>query len=68
MHRADAINGELYFVVGMVGFAETTAPDLMALLRNPTFFDPAEKLWAQEHIHHLEAFHYHKGTATKLQP
>jgi hypothetical protein len=38
----------------------------MKLLRDPTFFDPAEKLWAQEHIHHLEAFHYHRGSAALL--
>ncbi|MDH4475775.1 MAG: hypothetical protein QE274_04825 [Verrucomicrobiaceae bacterium] len=66
MRRADAINGELYFVVGMVVFAEATPPDLMNLLRNPTFFNRSKKLWAQEPIHHLEAFHYHKGTTTKL--
>lgn len=66
MRRADEIDGELYFVVGMVGFTEATSPDLMALLRDEAFFDPAEKLWAQEHIHHLEAFHYHKGSAAKL--
>jgi hypothetical protein len=66
MRRADEIDGELYFVVGMVGFSEATAPDLMALLRNVTYFDPAQKLWAQEHIHHLEVFHYHKGSAAKL--
>ncbi len=68
MRRADAINGELYFVVGMVGFAEATTPDLMNLLRNPTFFNPAKKLWAQEPIHHLEAFHYHNGSAALLPP
>jgi hypothetical protein len=68
MRRVDEIGGELYFVVGMVAFAEATTPDLMALLRNETFFDPAEKLWAQEHIHHLEAFHYHKGSASQLPP
>ena len=68
MRRVDEIGGELYFVVGMVAFAEATTPDLMALLRNETFFDPSEKLWAQEHIHHLEAFHYHKGSASHLPP
>lgn len=66
MRRADAIDGELYFIVGMVGFAEATTPGLMALLRNPAHFEPAEKLWAQEHIHHLEAFHYRKGSAAAL--
>jgi hypothetical protein len=60
MQRADAIDGELYFVVGMIGFAEKTSPELMALLRDPQYFEAQPKRWAQEPIHHLEAYHYRR--------
>jgi len=65
MQRADEIDGELYFVVGMIGFAEKTSPELMALLRDPQFFEALPKLWAQEHIHHLEGYRYKRQS---LQP
>lgn len=62
MIRADQLDGELYFVVGMIGFAEATSPDLIALLRDPRYFQPLPKLWAQEPIHHLEPYRYRRGS------
>ncbi len=58
MARADREQGALYFVVGMVGFAETTSPDLMSLLRDERQFEKLNTLWAQEIIHTLEVYRY----------
>lgn len=64
MQRADEIDGELYFVVGMVGFVEVTSPELMALLRDERLFEPLPRFWAQEPAHHLEPYRYKRQSIT----
>jgi hypothetical protein len=63
----DKMNGELYFVVGMVGFAEATSGELMATLRDEKQFEKVAHLWAQESIHTLEVYRY-RGWAGAESP
>ena len=61
LERVRQVQGELYFVVGMIGFSEATSADLIAVLRDDREFEKLDTLWAQESIHILEVYRWRGG-------
>ena len=66
LQTVDEVKGELYVVMGMIGYVEHTQPDLVRLLRDERYFKKVDKLWAQERGHTLEVYHYQSGAARLL--
>lgn len=67
LERVHREQGELYFVVGMIGFSEVTSADLIAILRDEREFEKLDTLWAQESLHNLEVYRYRGGGQTARQ-
>jgi hypothetical protein len=64
--EADAMGGQLYFVVGMRGFFREFNKDVQSMLDDPTLFEKVATLWAEEDIHIKEIYRY-RGKTTVPQ-
>ncbi len=65
--QVEAVDGELYIVVGHRRMARWNNPDLMAMVENPALFEPLATFWAPEELHCLHCYRYRRGHADGLE-